>query len=85
MILLLGELTLHLLKLHRVLVDGFSFLINLLLQRTGDLHHVLVVAVDLISGTVRVLLQVLQAEGPLVKTDVERGDIATKANAQSVK
>lgn len=65
-ILLFSELSLHLLELHGVLFNGFSLLIDLLLQRTRDFHHLLIMGIDFLPSFVRVLLQVFQTEGPLI-------------------
>ena len=78
LILLLLELSFHLFQLHSVLVDGLRLLINLLLQGARDLHHVLIVSVDLVSGFVRIFLEVFQTESTLVQSDIERGDITIR-------
>ena len=76
MILLFSELALHLRQLHRVLLNRLRLLVDLLLQRARDLHHFRVVLADSVAGTVHILLQVFQAERPLVEANVQRGDIA---------
>ena len=81
LVLFLDKVTLKLLKLGVVLLYGLGLLVDLLLQRLGDLVHVFVVLVDLVARLVHVLLEVLQAEGALVQADVERSDI-TKQERQ---
>ena len=71
LILLFSKLSLHLLKFHRVLVNRLCFLINLFLESSCDLHHLLIVSIDLISGLIHIVLEVLQAECTLVHTDIE--------------
>ena len=71
LILLFSKFALHLLKFHRVLVNGLCFLINLFLEGPCDLHHLLVMSIDLISGLIHVILEVLQAERTLVHADIE--------------
>lgn len=83
LVLFLDKVTLELLKLGVVLLNGLGFLIDLLLQRLGNLVHVFIVLVDLVTCLVHVLLEVLQAEGALVQADVERSDI-TKQERQKV-
>ena len=75
MVLFLDKVTLELLKLGVVLLNGLGFLIDLLLKRLGNLVHVFIVLVDLVTCLVHVLLEVLQAECALVQADVERSDI----------
>ena len=82
LILLFGELALHLLQLHRVLLDRLRLLVDLLLERARDFHHFRVVLADSLAGTVHVLLQILQAERPLIETNVQRGDIAVNKKAR---
>ena len=85
LILLFGELALHLLQLHRVLLDRLRLLVDLLLERARDLHHLRVVLADPLAGTVHVLLQVLQAESPLIETNVQRGDITVNKKCKGQK
>ena len=85
LILLFGELALHLLQLHRVLLDRLRLLVDLLLERARDLHHFRVMLPDSLAGTVHVLLQVLQAERPLIETNVQRGDIAVNKKSKGQK
>ena len=78
MVLFLHKVTLELLKLGVVLLNSLGFLVDLLLQRLGDLVHVFVVLVDLVARLVHVLLQVLQAERALIQANVERCDVTKK-------
>ena len=66
LLLLFSELPLKLFQFGVVLIDGLSLLINLLLQGARDLQHVPLVLSDILARLVYVLLQVLQAHGPLV-------------------
>ena len=58
-VLLFGKLALHLLEFHGVLANSLGLLIDLLLQRHGDFHHVFCMLVDLVPGTVYIFLEVL--------------------------
>ena len=71
LILLFSELSLHLLELHRVLLNRLRLLIDLLLQGARHLHHVLIVLVDPITRPIDIFLQVLQAERPLVQSNIK--------------
>lgn len=74
-VLLFGKLSFHLLEAHGVLVDGLSLLVDLLLEGASDLHHIIVVHIDLLSRPVRILYQVFKAERPFVQPNVQRCDI----------
>ena len=75
-ILLFGELPFHLLELHGVFLDGLRLLVDLLLEGARDLHHVLVVLVDLLARPPHVLLKALEPVRPLVQPDVQRRYVA---------
>ena len=81
-ILLFSEFAFKLLKLHVELLNGLSLLVDLLLQGARNLHHILVVLVDLVPRPVHVLLKVVQAERALIQSDIQRGDIATQVTHQ---
>ena len=65
------DLLLQLLQLPLVLLNRLIFLINLLLQRTGDLHHIFIVLRDVVPRTVDLHRQILQSELSLMQTDVQ--------------
>lgn len=56
LVLLLNELSFHLLQLHGVLINGLCLLIDLLLECPRDFHHVLLVLVDLLASLPYVFL-----------------------------
>ena len=84
MLLLFSKLSLHLLVLHLVLLNGLRLLVDLLLEGARDLHHLLVVLLDPLTSPVHILLQVLQTHRPLVQPDVQRCDVtvASKSGSQ---
>ena len=80
MLLLFSKLSLHLLVLHLVLLDGLRLLVDLLLQGARDLHHLLVVPLDPLTRPVHILLQVLQAHCALIQPNVQRCDVTVVVN-----
>lgn len=56
LILLLCKFALHLFELHGILLNRLRLLINLLLQRPGDLHHLLIVLIDPVTSSIDIFL-----------------------------
>ena len=76
-ILLFSKFLLHLLEHLRVLINGLILFVDLFLERASDLHHVLVVLVDLVPRTMHIFLKVLVTERTLVQTNVQRCDVTS--------
>ena len=82
LILFFCEISLELLELGIVLVNGLSLLIDLLLQCHSDLIHIVTMLIDPVFGSHDIFLEVLHAERPLIESNVERSYVTKKEQVQ---